>query len=74
MGMSSRVRAQGVGVAMSLAIVASAFGLAGPVSSPLGASEAAAAQAPRGSAYCGRANQDDSVVSVATCSGPRVDT
>jgi hypothetical protein len=30
----------------------------------LGASEAAAAQAPRGSAYCGCANQDDSVTLV----------
>lgn len=50
---------------LALAILASAFGLSSPVSQPLGVNDAVAAQAPRGSAYCGRANQDDSVTLVA---------
>lgn len=49
---------------LSVAILAAAVGLMTPVAHPFSASEAAAAQAPRGSAYCGRANQDDSVTLV----------
>ena len=50
---------------VALATLMTAIGIAIPRSYPLGVDEAGAAQAPRGSVYCGRVDKDDSVTLVA---------